>query len=266
MSVDLRKTLDTLRSYDQSPSPILSIYLDVIKPKSEFIKRFDHLLQNGLSKQQQEDLRNNILYIKGFLEKYDYPKPDRGLALFSGGDNLFEVVHAHFPLPSLVAVDHSPYLEPLQQQLETYNRYLVVIADREKATYFTLYSGELEDQGQIDDPSVPQKVKGRNAPELQDKFDRHGRMHLGWHFTMIGDKLKDFVKGKYITAVIVGGHDEILRNIEEGLPPQLKSKVAGEFIAQPDEPFNQLLHKSQAFAAGITKSIKRPTKVYGFTP
>jgi peptide subunit release factor 1 (eRF1) len=266
MSLDLRNTMDKLRSYDQSPAPILSVYFDGIKPKSELLKRFAHLLQNGLSDAQRKDLNNNILYVQGFLEKYDYPKEDRGLALFSGGDNLFEVVHAHFPLPTLVAVDHSAYLEPLQQQLAVYDRYLVVIADREKATYFTLYSGELENQGQIDDPSVPQKVKGRGAPELQQKFDRHARMHLGWHFSMIGDKLKDFVKGKYITAVIVGGHDEILRDIEECLPKQLKEKVAGEFIAEPDEPFNQLLHKSQEFAAGIANNIKRPTKVYGFTP
>lgn len=266
MSLDLRKTLDTLRSYDQSPSPILSVYLPIIKPKSELIKRFDHLVQSGLSDAVLHDLHNNILYTKGFLEQYDYPTKDRGLALFSGGDTLFEVVRAHFPLPSLVAVDHSPFLEPLQQQLETYDRYLVVIADREKATYFTLYSGELEDQGQIDDLSVLQKVKGRNAPELQQKFDRHSRMHLGWHFTLIGDKLMDFVKGKYITGVIVGGHDEILRDIQACLPKQLKEKVTGEFIAQPDEPFNQLLHKSQELASGIAKSIKRPTKVYGFTP
>lgn len=245
MSLALSDTIHRLQAYTDSPSPILSVYLDATLKRPDLLKRFDHLLKQSLKDRDLVILENNIMYTRSFLQTYKHHKKDQGLALFSGGDNLFEVVTTQFSLPSLVAVDHSPYLHPLYDQIEDYERYLVIVADREKAKIFTLLDTELEEQSQLFEEKVPQKVKGRNFEERQDKIERHIQDHLHRHFLHVAEEVKRFIAHRPVTGVIVGGHKPIFSELLKTLPTHLHAAVIGEFAAEPDDDFNDLLHHAQ---------------------
>lgn len=258
MSLALRDTVQKLHTYTQSPASILSVYLEVPAQKQKLLDNYNHLIIHGLTDEQQQELSNNISYIRGYLEEYEQEETDRNLAIFSGGDNLFEVAVTHFRLPSLIALDHSPYLDPLYAHIAEYQRYLIVVADREKAKFFTIHLGELEDQSELFEEHVPQKMKGRNFEEREDKIDRHIQDHLHRHFNHLAEELKVFLKDKPVTAVIVGGHKEIIHTIENHLPKSLREKVIGKFTAEPDAPFNGLLQQSKEILKIIDEKT-RPT-------
>lgn len=205
-------------------------------------------------------LKKYFTYIEGFLLDYKPSNKDQGLALFSGGDELFEALVTHFTLPTLVSVDYSPYLVPLYDQIDDYERYLVIVADREKARYFTFHGDELEDEGEFFHEHVPQKMKGRNFEEREKQIDRHIQDHLHRHFKTISEKVVTYTRDRPITAVIVGGHQEIISYLYKHLPKSLSDKIIGEFPAEPDADFNELQKKSKEILQSLReKSHSQPS-------
>lgn len=123
-------------------------------------------------------------------------------------------------------------------------RYLVILADRQKGRYFTIFMNTFEDQGeQILDDDVPQKIKSEGRPK---KVNQHIRSHLYHHLRHVGQKGLDYLieRGvKQVDGVIIGGHQEMLNDIEKFLPPKLKNKVIGRVITRTDVPVGDLTEK-----------------------
>lgn len=125
-------------------------------------------------------------------------------------------------------------------------RYLVIVADRQRGKFFTIYMNTFEDEGEeVIDKDVPQKVKVDNA--RPGKVERHIRDHLYKHLKYVGKKALDYVlkQYKHLDGVVVGGHKELVNKTKEYLPPQLKSKVLGVFIAGTDLSIGELTEKAR---------------------
>lgn len=117
-------------------------------------------------------------------------------------------------------------------------RYLVILADRKKAKFFTIYLGDFEDLGEeIIKDDVPQKVKAED--HRPGKISRHIRDHLIKHLKYIGDQALEYLikrKIRQIDGVFIGTHKELFSDIKNNLPSRLKRKVIGKFVTEPDEP------------------------------
>lgn len=245
MLLSIQDTIQKLQNYQQSPAPILSVYLTVSNKKQTVVKRFQSLLKQSLPEYQEATLRQNIEYIRAYLEQFSSYDKYRGIALFSGGDNLWEVVTTDFKLPDRITLSHSPDLGPLLHELDTYKRYLVILADRERTRLYTLYLGAIEDKADFRKDDVHQKVKAQGTPELEKRFDRHIRDELQKHFDFVADKVKAFVEQKPLAGVVVGGHHTTLHDLENHLPKPIRQKIIGTFTADTDLDDNTLIAKSK---------------------
>ncbi len=248
MLFNVDDTVHKLQSYTNSSYSILSVYLSIPENNSRRIlhQQFHKLIQTNLDISEKESLTEDLSYMDAFLAQYENSNGYRGIALFSGGNNLWEIVTTEYPLPNSVYVEHSPYLKPLMKEMETYNCYLVVVVDRKKARFFTLFLDTLEEEIQIKDPSVPQNVKGRNAGERADKVARHILYHLHRHFQLVVEEMENFIRDKSIQGVIIGSHKEIIHKLEKALPNYLRDEVIGEFHAEPDDDLNLITEKSKS--------------------
>lgn len=265
MLLSIQDTIKKLQSYQQSPAPILSVYLGVSDKKEKLPKRFASLLKQSLPEYQEATLRQNIEYIRAYLEQFSSQDKYRGIALFSGGKNLWEVVTTEFKLPDRITLSHSPDLGPLLHELDTYKRYLVILADRERTRLYTLYLGAIEDKEDFRKDDVHQKVKAQGSPELEKNIDSHIRDELQKHFDFVADKVKEFVERKPLAGVVVGGHQTSLHDLENHLPKQIRQKIIGTFTADTDLDDNTLIAKSKEV---IEKehSVPKPEKTKHFTP
>lgn len=236
MVSSVHDSMNLLAQYNNSPFPIISLYLSVPEKNvnQHLSKKFLELIMLILSKKQLKTLHEDIDYIRAYLAQYRNTHNYRGLAIFSGDNKVWEVINTQFKLPDTLIVAHSPDLEPLEQNLSHYYRYLVVLADRAKARFFTLYRGKIEDEKTIKDPSVPQKVRANEERYYgrSDKIARHIEDHLHKHMQLIAEKIKEFVKDKPINGVIIGGHTTLIHKTEQYLPNGLKKKVIAHFISE----------------------------------
>jgi peptide subunit release factor 1 (eRF1) len=270
MSLGIYDTIHRLKAHTASPSPILSVYFKLPAPKrvdnTTIVNKLQTVINTSLSFEQREEVKKNIAYILGFMEKYQQSHNEKTIVFFCGGDNLFEVLHLPFAIKNLAVYSHTPYLQPLLEGQEDTRRYFVILSDREKAIFYTVFGGKLEDQKVVLDDSVPQDVKGRwpETPRAnrQDKVQRHIQYHLNHHFSYLAQKAAEFVEKKPISGVILGGHKNEMGKFEKYLPKQLKEKVVGRFVSELKTNFNDILAKSQRVVEKANKSISH--QVYPF--
>jgi hypothetical protein len=269
MSSDIKKKIMRLEAYCDSPSPILSVYFKLPVPKKvrsqTLINDFNTLINKNLSLEEREELKINIEYINGFMQTYRQQHTEKAIAFFSGGDNLFEVIHLPYNIKSTVKYAHSPYIRPIENALKSTKRYLVILNDRRRAILYTLFSGTLEDQKTVEGDTVPQDAQGRWANSLrtarQDKMQRHIRDHLRRHFKIIAQKASRFAGRKEINGVIIGGHRKDIGKFEESLPRELKEKVIGSFVSGLHENINDIVSKSMNVAMEADRRLSRVVRL-----
>jgi hypothetical protein len=252
MSTDIQNKVQRLEAYNESPAPILSLYFKPVnwrEDKELLINQLQTVIDKHLSYQEREQAKNNIAYIEGFLMKYTPDPREQTLAIFSGGDSLFEIIHVLKDLPNQAKLLHDPFLEPILQEQTTNQRYLVIAVDRKRAFFFILRDSVIENQDAIIDDTVPQNVKGR-WPEAQyaqreDKIQRHIIDHLHRHFMTIADEVKRFVGAKKIAGVILGGHKNEFSQFKKCLPKALQEKIVGEFVSELNVDLPELQEKAK---------------------
>lgn len=255
--VKSQRLLSLIRDLDRWNEPdreVLSVYLGISGQRTpyseELLTKFHSLLRSGLPDSSKKLFRRDILRIESYLKEIFDRRGIRTLAFFSAGRKLWQVADFEFYLPSVVKVAPRPLLRPIKSALVLYEPYLVVLADREKAKYFTVNLGKIQESGAVFDDFVPQYVRaGGEVAGRDGKIYRHINDHLHRHFSLIGTEVKKFVKNYRPSFLVIGGHSEHWELIRRHLPYPLGRMVRGVFSADLDEPIGQLLRKSKRIAA-----------------
>lgn len=129
-------------------------------------------------------------------------------------------------------------------------KYLVLLADRKKAIFFTVYEGRIEEKKEIIDDNVPQNVKAKKIDwGRDDKIFRHIEQHLHYHLKLIAKEVLEFAKGKHVRFIILGGHKELIPKIKSHLLYPLNKIVRGKFVTELNIPISKVLLRSEKIAA-----------------
>lgn len=122
--------------------------------------------------------------------------------------------------------------------------YLVILADREKAIFFTVTENKIKDKKEIFNNSVPQNVKAKKIDwGRDDKIFRHIEQHLHYHLQSVAKAALEFAKGKKIDLVILGGHEEMIPKVKSHLLYPLNKMVKGDFVTELNIPLNDVLKR-----------------------
>lgn len=258
MEDNVTEKINQLKTFTNSPFPILSLYLGMAQKKSPAFPTLSSMLHSQVHKYLDENNRKtfkvDLEHIDSYL-KYTWDSHGKkSVAFFSAGKNLWEMLDFEFYLPPLCLVSHSPYTKPITKAQDDYKRYMVLVADREKAKIFTVHLGELKEHKEIIDETVPQKVKsGDDTWDQQNKIFRHIENHLHRHLQLITKTAGEFLKNNPVSFIIIGGHKEMIPKIRKHLKYPLNKLVRGQFITELNIPLNEIFLKSKKVAAQISK-------------
>lgn len=267
MSKDLRKQIERLKTYNESPAPILSVYFQLPVPKlyssETIVNKLQTHINAGLSYEQREEMKKHIQMIAGFMQNYQQARGEHTLAFFSGGDNLFEILHLPYRMKSTVVYSHDPYLLPVLNEMDDMKRYLVILSDKKNAIFYTMFDGAVEAKDSLFDDSVPQDINHIGSQGLRtqrdDKTQRHIHEHAQKHFQLIAERVQQFIKNKPIAGVIIGGHKHELSQFKEHLPKHLQEKIVGDFISELHVGFNEILERSKRVIQQLNPQVNPQT-------
>jgi len=261
-----RSKLESLADYQNTDNPVISLYLNITPPRN-YENELNSMIHNTLrtieadqrfDEKQTKRLQKLMETIESYAEKeFKRLSRTRLVVIFADADGLWEQYDLPVGLSSSMVVEMDPYTRPLTMLIDEFDRYCVVVGDSRKARIFSLYLGEFEEFPDIFiEDNVPDGVRvkqsmtagagGAVQAGLGDKrIERHIEDHVHRHLKHVADRTLDFFKRKNFTRLILGGPDDKTRpSLKEHLHSYLKSRLAAEFSAHPDNPSEELKEKA----------------------
>lgn len=239
-------------------SPVLSVYLSNPNKKSPsnraLIMQFHSLIDNNISKLQQKILKQDIQKIETYLRDVFDTHGNRSVIFFSAGKSLWEVIPLEFCMPSQLIISDRPYFEPLKKAFKKYVPYLVVLVDRKRAKFFTVYLGRLEEKKEFVSEEVPQRVHAvHEFLGREDKVSRHIEDHLHKHLALVANEVVEFTKNKKFNMILIGGHKEIMPKFIKHLPGDYRKKILTQFVSELNIPINDIFLRSKKLVEKLYK-------------
>ena len=244
--------LERLLSFEPTPAPVISLYLDarvneqgqrtfmpfVRKQLNERLKSYD------LNSEERQSFDEDFVRIMRYLE-HEVPDSVQGLAIFacSAAKDWFEVgdFEAPFDRNQLFLSDR-PHLYPLARLMDEYRRYVVVLADTNRAQIFVFATGQTVDRQDV------QNVKTKHAKVggwSQARYQRHAENYHLHHAKEVVEMLEKIVLAENIEHIILAGDEAVvIPLLREQLPKTIEDKVIDALSLGIDTPEHELLEDS----------------------
>lgn len=229
-------------------SPVVtSCYLDVdgrSHPRHvDYEHQLDHLVRQGkqragaLGPEVARSVDGDLDRIGAWVRRGFDRSHVRGLAFFScSASGFFEVVESPRPVRNEIVINHTPHVRQLETLVHEFERFAVVLVDRQRARLFRFELGQLTEHTEVFD-SVPRRHDqgGRSAANIQRHTDELAHRHLKHAAEMTFEELG----AKPVDHLILGGPAQVVAEFEGLLHPYLKERVAARLsvmvTAAPEE-------------------------------
>jgi peptide subunit release factor 1 (eRF1) len=239
-----RVDLEELIQREAKPgSPVLSVYLDTDQSREINIERgFEVVLKDmlreirqNLDKEARQEFDADAERVQQFVEEYRDVK--RAITIFcDASDQLLWYRELNVRLRNGARWDEKPYVRPLLELFDEYERYGVVLTDRKQARFFTIFMGQIEEHSQ----SVAQlDVTHINAPgtdhiesqlTIQHKAEQNAQLHL----KSVAETTARLANVREFDRLILAGPLETTSEVFGLLPKALRAKV----VRQMSLPIN----------------------------
>lgn len=233
------KELEKIKSSEKS---IISLYLDTDQKRKNLdqiktaLKNLLKIVRDKIEPETIEKIRETVIL------RLD-PKIKGMVFFISSKPELWQVIRLPQSVRDLVVSDYSPYIKPLIKLLDEFERYCLVVLDKEKAKVFTVYLGKIEEHKDVF--SYP-KFPGRHDQGgwSQMRMQRHTEVHIKRLIHSLNKQIFSFFRKNNFDRLIIAGSKEILPEFKKNLHPYLKQRLAGEFLTEMFMPLKHFLDQS----------------------
>ncbi len=255
------ESLEPLRAYHAERPAVLSLYLDITPQRlaSMPLRRIvEHMLEERRAVLEE---REEIAAFDAAAELvkehviYRFRPSGRGLALFAAPEaELWRVYHLPVPVEDRLVWDHKAYLRPLLMLMDEFERYGVVLVDREKARFLLYYLGEVAEYNVAEWDATPPKTKALGwGAYTHERWLEEQYKH---HFRNVAQLVQKLYERERWPHLVVGGTDQNPDSLIDELPPALQRIVAGTFNLPLTANFNEIRDEVTA----IEREVERRTE------
>src|SRR5438105_7958700 len=217
-------------------SPVLSVYLDVDQSRAanrnrEFeaaLRARLRTLEPSAAPSDQGAFRADGARVQRFVAGY---APHAATLVMFADDSadFFWSGELGTTLASDARWEPTPYVRPLLEALDEHAGYGVVLVDKERARVFTVFLGEIREEGEA---LAAAEVRHKNASgtdhlRSQMNFQRQDDVHVRWHLAQVADLLDDVARAHGFDRLVIAGPVEATSELGRLLPQPLRERVVG---------------------------------------
>lgn len=245
--------VEQLKQRPASPgSPVLSVYLDTDQSRAININRaFEVVLKNLLREiEHRLDKKERIEFIADAsrVVKYvnDYRDVRRSVAIFADeSEDLFWVHDFNVNMRNGAWWTETPYVRPLLELLDDYERYGVVLTDRQHARLFTVFLREIEEHHEAFAEASVKRIKGPGEhgwaqPNIQRKANEHAHHHL----KRVAAMMSRLAEVHRFDRMILAGTIEATSELFALLPKALRWRVVRRIALLVDASEKRVLEET----------------------
>jgi peptide subunit release factor 1 (eRF1) len=215
-------------------SPVLSVYLDIDQSKAANLdRRFEASLKAVLrsieallDEKQARSFAADAERARQYVTRLE-PR-GKGLILFSDdSEGFFWAREIKAALRNRACWDDTPHVAPLLEILDEYERYGVVLLDKESARLFTVFIGEIEEHYDAMAPAPVRHIKttGTDRWLSQRRFQSKAEMHVHWHVKHVAEILDKLVDQYALDRLLLGGAIEATSALQSLLSKRVRNRV-----------------------------------------
>jgi len=231
---------------------VTSCYLDVDGRRhprhADYETQLEYLVREGKEKAAgfgpeavrsvAADLDRITAWVRGGFDRSHV----RGLVFFaSSADGFFEVVESPLPISNDIVINHTPHVRPLESILQAYERFAVLLVDRQRARMFRFELGELTEHTEVFD-AVPRGGDQAGHPAQGSRaahVTRHSEEVAHRHLKHAAEVTFSELQRRPVDHVILGGPHEVVVELEGLLHTWVRDRVVDRLVipatAGPDE-------------------------------
>ncbi|MBL7198778.1 MAG: hypothetical protein ISS56_01375 [Anaerolineae bacterium] len=231
-----KQELKELAEYRSEASPVLSVYLNVDSTQIT-AEQYRLTLRGMLKSVADRAVPADIEAVERYIG-FEYDRQGKGIAIYSAGE-FWRAYPLAFPMGDYVHVSSRPYIKPLADYSDAYDRYGVVLVDREGARLFLFNQGALQDAAGMLGEELKEHThdaagrggrSGRGSGQgrssrLENRLEQVAMRNL----RDIVELTQRFYSAGQCERIILGGTDENRSHFMSMLPKMLQSKVIGDF-------------------------------------
>jgi hypothetical protein len=233
-----------LASYKGEEAPVTSVYLDVdgarLVRRQDLLHELDLLLKtvrrdHGANHSVGKDLKKIEDLVRGGFDRSHV----RGLAVFScAAHDYWRVIELPVAVRSQVVVNHTPAVRQLETVLDTFVRFGVLLADKQRTRMFVYELGTLVDSSERFEQLPRQEDDGRSIRRdgVQDHVANAAHLHLRHAADVAFTMLRD----DGFERLIIGAPDAIANELEALLHPYLKERLSARVHVRVDAPLEEV--------------------------
>jgi peptide chain release factor subunit 1 len=231
-----------LKREPKSGSPVLSVYLSTDPSRPANIRRgFEaalHQMLRSIEEQLTEKpARKQFAEDAGRVEhvvRTHVPR-EKSLVIFCDASEDFCWLRGlQVRLQDDAHWDEPPYLRPLLEALDEYERYGVVLIEHGRSRLFTVFMGEIEEHVDAFGTAKIRSIKSTGTDHLlsQKQFQRKKEVHALWHLKHAAELLDHLSMQYAFDRLVLAGTEEVTSEFERVLPKRLRTRVVAR-IAVP---------------------------------
>jgi peptide chain release factor subunit 1 len=235
-------TVRSLTDFGGADAPVTSCYLDVdgrnLPTHLDVEKAFDVLTRRagfaGAARSEvhpsvADDLVRMERHVKGFARS----NSTRGIAMFSCSvGDYWEVVELPVRVNSQLVVHHGPYVRPLEEILDEFERFGVLLVDRQHARMFVYELGQLSEVEDAFDQLERQGADARGEmykTRVESQKDEQVQQHL----RRAAQLAFEVFQRQPFDRLIVGGPVDATADLERYLHAYLRERLVSNELHVP---------------------------------
>jgi peptide chain release factor subunit 1 len=221
-----------LAGYRGKGAPVTTCYLDVdgrrLSRFRDCEQELDRILRSARSRANGtpsvcRDLERIEAFVRGGIDR----SHTRGLAMFScAADGFWQVVELPVPVRSRVVINQAPVVGPLESVAQEFDRFAVLLADKQRARVLVFHFGELLEHSELlDEPPHEDEHRGHLDRGALD--GRSNDAHVQAHLRRAAQGAFDIFQAEPFEHLTIGAPDTVARSLESVLHPYLRKRVCG---------------------------------------
>jgi len=211
--------------------PVTTCYLDVdgrrLSRQGDYEQELQRVLRSARARANgtgsvSRDLQRIEAYVRGGIDR----TTTRGLAIFScSAHDFWKVVPLPVPVRSRVVINQTPVVGPLESVAQEFERFGVLLADRQRARVLVFHFGELVDRSEL----LDQRERGVDVRGHLDRGDPATRSDavVAAHLRRAADAAFQIFQAEPYEHLTLGGPEPVVHTLEGALHPYLRRRLCG---------------------------------------
>jgi len=234
---ELQRNVRILATLRETEFPVVSCYLNAehgIAACRAFLGERIPLLRRTIPAAQRKSFDHSLEHIERYVDENAQDLAVQGIAVFARSveDPFLQGMRFPVPVSHQLAVDRVPHICQLMSLKNTYDRYVVVLMNKERACILEVNLGAVTRQTWSERPVPPDRI-GRQWSK--ERYQRHRRKQTE---ETIQEKIKTLDRLMAAGAhshLMLAGEPSMVERMRASLPPHLRQKLVDTVYAQADD-------------------------------